>query len=44
MAVQLMVAQKLLIVTAFVETPIGLLLLVSPALVVAFLLGVASRR
>jgi len=33
------VARKLLIVTALVETPIGLLLLLSPALVVAFLLG-----
>jgi hypothetical protein len=28
-------------VTAFVETPIGVMLLVSPALVVAFLLGVS---
>jgi hypothetical protein len=37
--VQLIVARKLLIVTAFVETPIGLMLLLSPALVVAFLLG-----
>jgi hypothetical protein len=35
------VARTLLIVTAFVETPIGLMLLVSPALVVAFLLGVS---
>ena len=34
-----MVARKLLIVTALVETPIGLMLLVSPALVVPFLLG-----
>jgi hypothetical protein len=34
-----MVARKLLIVTALVETPIGLMLLLSPALVVAFLLG-----
>jgi hypothetical protein len=34
-----MVAKKLLIVTAFVETPTGLMLLVSPPLVVAFLLG-----
>ena len=34
-----MVAKKLLIVTAFVETATGLMLLVSPALVVAFLLG-----
>jgi len=33
------VARKLLIVSALVETPIGLLLLLSPALVVAFLLG-----
>ena len=32
-------ARTLLIVTALVETPIGLMLLVSPALVVAFLLG-----
>jgi hypothetical protein len=38
--VQLMVARTLLMVTALVETPIGLMLLVSPALVVAFLLGV----
>jgi len=38
MPVQLMVAKKLLIVTAFVETT-GLMLLVSPALVVAVLLG-----
>jgi hypothetical protein len=36
-----MVARTLLMVTAFVETPIGLVLLVSPALVVAFLLGVS---
>jgi hypothetical protein len=34
-----MVAKKLLIVTALVETPIGLMLLLSPALVAAFLLG-----
>ena len=34
-----MVANRLLIVTAFVETATGLMLLVSPALVVAFLLG-----
>ena len=34
-----MVARTLLIVTALVETPIGLMLLVSPALVVAILLG-----
>ena len=39
MAVQLMVAQKLLIVTAFVETATGLMLLVSPTIVVALLLG-----
>ena len=32
--------RTLLIVTALVETPIGLMLLVSPALVVALLLGV----
>ena len=32
-------ARTLLIVTALVETPIGLMLLSSPALVVAFLLG-----
>ena len=37
--VQLMVARTLLIVTALVETPIGLMLLLSPALVVPFLLG-----
>ena len=36
-----MVARTLLIVTAFVEAPIGLMLLVSPAVVVAFLLGVS---
>jgi hypothetical protein len=36
-----MVARTLLMVTAFVETPIGLMLLVSPALVFAFLLGVS---
>ena len=36
-----MVARTLLIVTALVETPIGVMLLVSPALVVAFLLGVS---
>jgi hypothetical protein len=35
-----MVTRTLLIVTALVETPIGLMLLVSPALVVALLLGV----
>ena len=34
-----MVARKLLIVTALVETPIGLMLLLSPAVVVTFLLG-----
>jgi hypothetical protein len=34
-----MVAKQLLILTAFVETATGLMLLVSPALVVAFLLG-----
>ena len=34
-----MVAKTLLIVTALVETATGLMLLVSPALVVAFLLG-----
>ena len=34
-----MVARKLLIVTALVETATGLILLVSPALVVAILLG-----
>jgi hypothetical protein len=34
-----MVARKLLIVTALAETPIGLMLLLSPALVVPFLLG-----
>jgi len=34
-----MVAKKLLIVTALAETPIGLMLLVSPTPVVAFLLG-----
>ena len=34
-----MAAKKLLIVTALVETATGLMLLVSPALVVAFLLG-----
>src|SRR5215203_5866363 len=34
-----MVAKKLLIVTAFVETATGLMLLASPALVVALLLG-----
>ena len=39
MAGQLVVAKKLLIVTALVETPIGLLLLFSPALVVSLLLG-----
>jgi hypothetical protein len=36
---QLMVAKKLLIVTALAETATGLMLLVSPTLVVAFLLG-----
>ena len=35
------VARTLLMVTALVETPVALMLLVSPALVVAFLLGVA---
>ena len=34
-----MVVRTLLIVTSLVEAPIGLMLLVSPALVVAFLLG-----
>ena len=34
-----MVARKLLIVTALVETATGLILLVSPSLVIAFLLG-----
>jgi hypothetical protein len=34
-----MVAQKLLIVTALTETATGLMLLMSPTLVVAFLLG-----
>src|SRR6185295_7234611 len=34
-----MVAKKLLIVTASIETATGLMLLVSPPLVVAFLLG-----
>ena len=34
-----MVARKLLIVTALVETPIGLMLLFSPPLVVGLLLG-----
>jgi hypothetical protein len=34
-----MVAGKLLIVTALVETPIGLMRLLSPAPVVPFLLG-----
>ena len=34
-----MVAKKLLIVTAFIETASGLMLLVSPTPVVAFLLG-----
>ena len=34
-----MVARKLLIVTALVETPVGLMLLLSPALVIALLLG-----
>ncbi len=36
-----MVLRTLLIVTALVETPIGVMLLVSPALVVALLLGVS---
>ena len=36
-----MVARTLLIVTALVETPIGVMLLLSPARVVAFLLGVS---
>jgi hypothetical protein len=36
-----MMARTLLIVTALVETTIGLMLLVSPALVVVFLLGVS---
>jgi hypothetical protein len=36
-----MVARTLLIVTALVETPIGVMLLVSPAPVVALLLGVS---
>jgi hypothetical protein len=36
-----MVARTLLIATALVETPIGVMLLVSPALVVAILLGVS---
>src|SRR3954464_4750937 len=39
MAVQLMVAKKLLVVTALVETATGVMLLVSPPLVVALLLG-----
>jgi hypothetical protein len=39
LAVGLMVARQLLIVTALVETATGLMLLVSPTLVVAFLLG-----
>ena len=39
MAVQLMVAKKLLIVTALVETATGLMLLVTPQPVIAFLLG-----
>jgi hypothetical protein len=34
-----MLAKTLLIVTAIVETPIGVMLLLSPALVVPFLLG-----
>jgi len=38
---QLMVARTLLIVTALVEAPIGVMLLVSPAPVVALLLGVS---
>jgi len=36
-----MMARTLLIVTVLVETPIGVMLLASPALVVAFLLGVS---
>src|SRR6187431_2808077 len=36
-----MVARTLLIVTALVETPIGLMLLVSPPLVAGLLLGVS---
>jgi hypothetical protein len=36
-----MVARTLLVVTALVETPIGVMLLVSPAPVVALLLGVS---
>ena len=39
LAVQVMVAKKLLIVTALVETATGLLMLVSPTPAVAFLLG-----
>src|SRR3954470_24937571 len=39
MAVQLMVAKKLLVVTALIETATGVMLLVSPPLVVALLLG-----
>ena len=39
--VQLMAARTLLIVTALVETPIGLMLLGAPSLVVGFLLGVS---
>jgi len=39
LAVQLMVAKKLLIVTALVETATGLMLLVTPQPVIAFLLG-----
>jgi hypothetical protein len=35
------VARRLLIATALVETPIGLMLLLSPALVARFLLGVS---
>src|SRR6185503_1213884 len=38
---QLMVLRTLLIVTALLETPIGVMLLVSPAPVVALLLGVS---
>jgi hypothetical protein len=39
LALQLMIAKKLVIVTAFVETATGLMLLASPALVVSLLLG-----
>jgi len=37
--VQLVGARKLLLVTALIETPTGVMLLLSPALVVEFLLG-----